>query len=106
MIFLIQRRIGGGSFGTVALVNHGQKQLAMKILEKQHIIKLKEIQHVINECHLLLIYYLNLKIMAIYIFVWNLSGVERFGKEISFKQNNQFRNHIEIRNIFYMNDWI
>jgi hypothetical protein len=51
--FFIQRRIGGGSFGTVALANHGKKQIAMKILEKQHIVKLKQIQHVINECHLL-----------------------------------------------------
>jgi serine/threonine protein kinase len=51
--FIIQRRIGGGSFGTVALASHGKKQLAMKILEKQHIVKLKQIRHVINECHIL-----------------------------------------------------
>ncbi len=51
--FIIQRRIGGGSFGTVALAIHGKKRIAMKILEKQHIVKLKQIRHVINECHLL-----------------------------------------------------
>ncbi|CAF0865896.1 unnamed protein product [Adineta steineri] len=51
--FIIQRRIGGGSFGTVAFAIHKKKQIAMKILEKQHIVKLKQIRHVINECHLL-----------------------------------------------------
>ncbi|CAF0805766.1 unnamed protein product [Rotaria sp. Silwood1] len=51
--FIIQRRVGGGSFGTVVLATDRKKQIAMKILEKQHIVKLKQIRHVINECHLL-----------------------------------------------------
>ena len=51
--FTIIRRIGAGSFGTVALITHGKKRLAMKILEKQHIVKLKQVRHVITECHLL-----------------------------------------------------
>lgn len=51
--FIIQRRIGGGSFGTVVLALHGKKQVAMKVLEKQHIIKLRQTRHVIDECRLL-----------------------------------------------------
>ena len=51
--FTIQRRIGGGSFGTVVLALHGKKQVAMKVLEKQHIIKLRQTRHVIDECRIL-----------------------------------------------------
>ncbi|UJR25595.1 hypothetical protein I4U23_006939 [Adineta vaga] len=51
--FVLQRRLGQGSFRTVASANHRRKSVAMKILEKHHIVKLKQIRHVINECHLL-----------------------------------------------------
>ncbi|VDP68371.1 unnamed protein product [Echinostoma caproni] len=45
------KTLGTGSFGRVMLVRHkqNQKYYAMKILEKQKVVKLKQVEHTLNE---------------------------------------------------------
>lgn len=46
-----KRTLGTGSFGRVMLVRHlkTNKHYAMKILDKQKVIKLKQVEHTLNE---------------------------------------------------------
>ncbi|XP_056324556.1 protein kinase, cAMP-dependent, catalytic, beta a isoform X2 [Danio aesculapii] len=46
-----QKTLGTGSFGRVMLVKHKQSEqyFAMKILDKQKVVKLKQIEHTLNE---------------------------------------------------------
>ena len=53
--FSILRTLGTGSFGRVHLVRsvHNQRFYAIKVLRKQHVVKMKQVEHVNNE-HLVL----------------------------------------------------
>jgi protein kinase A len=50
-----KRTLGTGSFGRVMLVRHikTNKYYAMKILDKQKVIKLKQVEHTLNEKRIL-----------------------------------------------------
>lgn len=47
--FQLQRTVGTGSFGRVMIVQHGQQTLALKIMEKHTIVKLKQVEHTLSE---------------------------------------------------------
>uniref|UniRef100_A0A1I8JN78 cAMP-dependent protein kinase n=1 Tax=Macrostomum lignano TaxID=282301 RepID=A0A1I8JN78_9PLAT len=49
------RTLGTGSFGRVMLVQHKQSKnfYAMKILDKQKVVKLKQVEHTLNEKRIL-----------------------------------------------------
>ena len=49
------KTLGTGSFGRVMLVKHKQTGsfLAMKILDKQKVVKLKQVEHTLNEKRIL-----------------------------------------------------
>lgn len=50
--FTLLRTLGTGSFGRVVLAKHkrkGDKLLAMKVMEKEHIVKTKQVMHTISE---------------------------------------------------------
>jgi len=51
--FNLQRTVGTGSFGRVMIVQHGSQTLALKIMEKQTIVKLKQIEHTLSEKRIL-----------------------------------------------------
>ena len=51
--FHLQRTVGTGSFGRVMIVQHGNQSLALKIMEKQTIVKLKQIEHTLAEKRIL-----------------------------------------------------
>jgi len=51
--FQLQRTIGTGSFGRVMLVKHGNQSLALKILEKQTIVELAQVEHILSEKRIL-----------------------------------------------------
>jgi protein kinase A len=51
--FHLQRTVGTGSFGRVMIVQHGGQTLALKIMEKQTIVKLKQIEHTLSEKRIL-----------------------------------------------------
>ncbi|GJQ73041.1 hypothetical protein Trydic_g1673 [Trypoxylus dichotomus] len=54
--FIIIRTLGTGSFGRVMLAKHKQAQnklLAMKLMEKAHIVKLKQVEHTISEIRIM-----------------------------------------------------
>ncbi|CAF2967933.1 unnamed protein product [Rotaria sp. Silwood2] len=47
--FKLQRTVGTGSFGRVMIVQRGNQALALKVMEKQTIVKLKQIEHTLSE---------------------------------------------------------
>ncbi|KAL4400468.1 cAMP-dependent protein kinase catalytic subunit [Malassezia pachydermatis] len=49
--FTIKRTLGTGSFGRVHLVQsvHNHRFYAIKVLRKSHVVKMKQVEHVINE---------------------------------------------------------
>ena len=47
--FTLQRTVGTGSFGRVMIVQHSTQALALKIMEKQTIVKLKQVEHTLSE---------------------------------------------------------
>jgi protein kinase A len=49
------KTLGTGSFGRVMLVQHKKSKLfsAMKILDKQKVVKLKQVEHTLNEKRIL-----------------------------------------------------
>ncbi len=51
--FQLQRTIGTGSFARVMLVKHGNQSLALKIMEKQSIVELDQVKHILSEKHIL-----------------------------------------------------
>jgi protein kinase A len=51
--FHLQRTVGTGSFGRVMIVQHNDQSLALKIMEKQTIVKLKQIEHTLSEKRIL-----------------------------------------------------
>ncbi len=51
--FQLQRTVGTGSFGRVMISQHGTQTLALKIMEKQTIVKLKQIEHTLSEKRIL-----------------------------------------------------
>ena len=51
--FQLQRTVGTGSFGRVMIVQHGGQALALKIMEKQNIVKLKQVEHTLSEKRIL-----------------------------------------------------
>jgi protein kinase A len=51
--FHLQRTVGTGSFGRVMIVQHGNQSFALKIMEKQTIVKLKQIEHTLSEKRIL-----------------------------------------------------
>lgn len=53
--FEIKRTLGTGSFGRVHLVRHKDsgKWFAMKVLKKSEVVKLKQVEHTLNEKHIL-----------------------------------------------------
>jgi len=51
--FQLQRTVGTGSFGRVMIAQHGQQMLALKIMEKQTIVKLKQVEHTLSEKRIL-----------------------------------------------------
>jgi protein kinase A len=51
--FHLQRTVGTGSFGRVMIVQHGSQSLALKIMEKQTIVKLKQVEHTLSEKRIL-----------------------------------------------------
>jgi protein kinase A len=51
--FQLQRTIGTGSFARVMLVKHGDQSLALKILEKQSIVELNQVKHILSEKRIL-----------------------------------------------------
>jgi len=51
--FQLQRTVGTGSFGRVMICQHGTQTLALKIMEKQTIVKLKQIEHTLSEKRIL-----------------------------------------------------
>ncbi|CAF0805905.1 unnamed protein product [Rotaria sp. Silwood1] len=51
--FHLQRTVGTGSFGRVMIVQHNSQTLALKIMEKQTIVKLKQVEHTLSEKRIL-----------------------------------------------------
>lgn len=54
--FQIMKTLGTGSFGRVVLAQHRQKEgklLAIKMMEKKHVIKTKQVQHTISEIRIM-----------------------------------------------------
>jgi protein kinase A len=51
--FNLQRTVGTGSFGRVMIAQNGNQTLALKIMEKQTIVKLKQIEHTLSEKRIL-----------------------------------------------------
>lgn len=51
--FHLQRTVGTGSFGRVMIAQHGNQSLALKIMEKQTIVKLKQVEHTLSEKRIL-----------------------------------------------------
>ena len=51
--FHLQRTVGTGSFGSVMIAQHGTQTLALKIMEKQTIVKLKQVEHTLSEKRIL-----------------------------------------------------
>lgn len=51
--FHLQRTVGTGSFGRVMIGQHGHQTLALKIMEKQTIVKLKQVEHTLSEKRIL-----------------------------------------------------
>ena len=51
--FQLQRTVGTGSFGRVMIVQHGSQALALKIMEKQTIVRLKQVEHTLSEKRIL-----------------------------------------------------
>ena len=53
--FAIQRTLGTGSFGRVHLVqsNHNQRYYAVKVLKKQQVVKMKQVEHTNDERRML-----------------------------------------------------
>ncbi|CAF0763798.1 unnamed protein product [Rotaria sordida] len=49
--FNLQRTVGTGSFGRVMIAQHSNQTLALKIMEKQTIVKLKQVEHTLSEKH-------------------------------------------------------
>ncbi|CAF1004865.1 unnamed protein product [Adineta steineri] len=47
--FHLQRTVGTGSFGRVMIAQHGNQTLALKIMEKTTIVKLKQVEHTLSE---------------------------------------------------------
>jgi protein kinase A len=47
--FQLQRTVGTGSFGRVMIAQCGNQSLALKIMEKQTIVKLKQVEHTLSE---------------------------------------------------------
>jgi protein kinase A len=47
--FHLQRTVGTGSFGRVMIATHGNQTLALKIMEKTNIVKLKQVEHTLSE---------------------------------------------------------
>jgi protein kinase A len=47
--FHLQRTVGTGSFGRVMIAQHGHQSVALKIMEKQTIVKLKQVEHTLSE---------------------------------------------------------
>jgi len=47
--FNLQRTVGTGSFGRVMICQHGHQTLALKIMEKVTIVKLKQVEHTLSE---------------------------------------------------------
>ncbi|CAF3767851.1 unnamed protein product [Rotaria sp. Silwood1] len=47
--FKLQRTVGTGSFGRVMIVQRGNQSLALKVMEKQTIVKLKQVEHTLSE---------------------------------------------------------
>jgi protein kinase A len=51
--FQLQRTVGTGSFGRVMIAQYGQQSVALKIMEKQTIVKLKQVEHTLSEKRIL-----------------------------------------------------
>ncbi|EIN06589.1 kinase-like protein [Punctularia strigosozonata HHB-11173 SS5] len=53
--FIIQRTLGCGSFGRVHLVRskHNLRFYAIKVINKQHVVRQKQVEHTNNELHML-----------------------------------------------------
>lgn len=54
--FHVMRTLGTGSFGRVVLAQHKQKEgklLAIKMMEKKHVVKTKQVQHTISEIRIM-----------------------------------------------------
>lgn len=51
--FQLQRTVGTGSFGRVMIVQYNGQSLALKIMEKQTIVKLKQVEHTLSEKRIL-----------------------------------------------------
>lgn len=51
--FHLQRTVGTGSFGRVMIVQNANQTLALKIMEKQTIVKLKQVEHTLSEKRIL-----------------------------------------------------
>ena len=51
--FTLQRTVGTGSFGRVMIAQHDNQTLALKIMEKQTIVKLKQVEHTLAEKRIL-----------------------------------------------------
>lgn len=51
--FKLQRTVGTGSFGRVMIVQKGSQALALKVMEKQTIVKLKQVEHTLSEKRIL-----------------------------------------------------
>ncbi|CAF0980138.1 unnamed protein product [Didymodactylos carnosus] len=51
--FTLNRTVGTGSFGRVMVVSHNQTNYALKIMEKETIVKLKQVEHTLAEKRIL-----------------------------------------------------
>ena len=51
--FKFERTIGTGSFGRVIIVQRDHQKLALKVMEKQTIVRLKQIEHTLSEKRIL-----------------------------------------------------
>ena len=51
--FQLQRTIGTGSLARVMLVKHGNQSLALKIMEKQSIVELNQVERILSEKRIL-----------------------------------------------------